>query len=102
MLYEVSVEIQNVGKIKGGYVSQLYIEFPSTLLISPPKVLRGFEKVFLESGKSTKIYFNILHRDLSIWDSESQQWIIQTGTYKIYISSSSRRVELCGEIDIGC
>ena len=46
MLYEVSVEIQNVGKIKGGYVSQLYIEFPSTLLISPPKVLRGFEKVF--------------------------------------------------------
>lgn len=102
VLYEVSVEIQNVGKIKGGYVSQLYIEFPSTLLISPPKVLRGFEKVFLESGKSTKIYFNILHRDLSIWDSESQQWIIQTGTYKIYISSTSRRVELCGEIDIGC
>ena len=37
VLYEVSVEIQNVGKIKGGYVSQLYIEFPSTLLISPPK-----------------------------------------------------------------
>lgn len=43
-----------------------------------------------------------MHRDLSIWDSESQQWIIQTGTYKIYLSSSSRKVELCGEIDIGC
>lgn len=102
VLYEVSAEIRNEGKIKGGYTSQLYIEFPSTILPSPPKVLRGFEKVFLEPGKSTKVYFNILHRDLSIWDPESQQWIIQTGTYKVYVASSSKKLELCGEIDIGC
>lgn len=102
ILYEVSAEVKNTGTMKGGYVSQLYIEFPSTIVSSPPKVLRGFEKVFLEPGKSCKIFFNIMHRDLSIWDSESQQWIIQTGTYKIYLSSSSRKVELCGEIDIGC
>ena len=102
VLYEVSAEIRNEGKIKGGYACQLYIEFPSTILPSPPKVLRGFEKVFLEPGKSTKVYFNILHRDLSIWDPESQQWIIQTGTYKVYVASSSKKLELCGEIDIGC
>ncbi|CAK9437569.1 uncharacterized protein LODBEIA_P19470 [Lodderomyces beijingensis] len=102
VLYEVSAEVSNEGKVKGGYVCQLYIELPSTILPSPPKILRGFEKVFLEPGKSCKIYFNILHRDLSIWDPESQQWIIQTGTYKIYLASSSRKVELCGEIDIGC
>ncbi|KAK6453911.1 beta-glucosidase [Scheffersomyces xylosifermentans] len=101
-LYEVSAEVKNEGKYRGGYVAQLYIELPSTILASPPKVLRGFEKVFLEPGESTRVFFNILHRDLSVWDSESQQWIIQTGTYKVYVSSSSRKVELCGEIDIGC
>ncbi|CAI5756194.1 unnamed protein product [Candida verbasci] len=102
ILYEVSVEVKNEGKLKGGYVCQLYIEFPNTILSTPPKQLRGFEKIFLEPGSSQVLNFNILHRDLSIWDPESQQWIIQTGTYKIFIASSSRKVELCGEIDIGC
>ncbi|ODV68956.1 hypothetical protein HYPBUDRAFT_160771 [Hyphopichia burtonii NRRL Y-1933] len=102
VLYQISAEIKNEGKYKGGYVSQLYIEFPSTLVPSPPKVLRGFDKVFIEPGKSASVNFNLLRRDLSIWDPESQQWIIQTGTYKVYLASSSRKIELCGEIDIGC
>ena len=63
MLYEVSVEIQNVGKIKGGYVSQLYIEFPSTLLISPPKVLRGFEKYFWNLANQQK-YISIFYIEI--------------------------------------
>ncbi|CAH6722406.1 putative probable beta-glucosidase A [[Candida] jaroonii] len=101
ILFSVKAKVKNIGKYKGGYVGQLYIESPSTLVSSPAKVLRGFDKVFLEPGESKSIHFDILHRDLSIWDVESQQWIIQTGTYKVYIASSSRRVELCGEIDIG-
>lgn len=102
VLYEVSAEVKNDGKYKGGYVAQLYIELPSTLLPSPPKILRGFDKVFLEPGESKRVTFEILHRDLCIWDTLSQQWIIQTGTYTLYVSSSSRKVELSGEIDIGC
>lgn len=102
LLYKVTAEVSNEGKYEGGYVSQLYIEFPSTIVPSPPKNLRGFDKVFLPPGKTGKVEFNILRRDLSIWDTESQQWIIQTGTYKIYLATSSRKIELCGEIDIGC
>lgn len=102
VLYEVSAEVKNDGKYKGGYVAQLYIEFPSTISLLPPKVLRGFDKVFIEPNENKRVKFEILHRDLSIWDTESQLWIIQTGTYNIYIASSSRRVELTGEIDIGC
>ncbi len=102
VLYEISAEVKNDGKLKGAYVAQLYIELPSTLLPSPPRVLRGFDKVFLEPGESKRVTFEILHRDLSIWDTASQQWIIQTGTYNVYVASSSRRTELVGEIDIGC
>lgn len=102
LLYKVTAEVSNEGKYEGGYVSQLYIEFPGTIVPSPPKNLRGFDKIFLPPGKSGKVEFNVLRRDLSIWDTESQQWIIQTGTYKIYLATSSRKIELCGEIDIGC
>lgn len=101
VLYEVSAEVKNVGNVSGGYVSQLYIEF-SHLANPSTKTLRGFDKVILEPGKSAKVKFQILHRDLSIWDPVSQLWIIQTGTYKVYISTSSRNNELLGQIDISC
>lgn len=100
-IYEVSAQVANDGDMAGSYAAQLYIEFPSTIVPSPPKVLRGIEKVYLKQKSSTLVKFQLLHRDLSVWDAESQQWIIQTGTYKLYVSSSSRKVELVGEIDIG-
>lgn len=101
-LYRVSAKVSNDGSIGGNYVAQLYIEFPSTIVASPPRILRGFEKIYLEPKECGEVEFEIKHRDLSIWEKESQQWIIQTGTYKLYVSTSSRKVELCGEIEIGC
>lgn len=101
VLYKVSAEITNTGNYAGGYVAQLYIELPSTVVPLAPKVLRGFEKVFVPAGESATVKFNILHRDLSVWDTFSQEWLIQTGTYKIYVASSSKKIELYGEIDIG-
>lgn len=101
-LYKVSAKVTNEGSMAGNYVAQLYIEFPSTIVASPPKVLRGFDKVFLQPNECGDVEFDVRHRDLSIWDAESQQWIIQTGTYKLYVSTLSRKVELCGEIEIGC
>ncbi|QBM87367.1 beta-glucosidase [Metschnikowia aff. pulcherrima] len=100
-IYEVTVLVSNEGLVAGAYVSQLYVEFPATIAASPPKALRGFEKVYLSPKLSAVVTFTLLHRDLSIWDTQGQQWIIQTGTYKIYVASSSRKVELVGEIEIG-
>lgn len=100
-IYEVTAAVANDGAVPGAYVSQLYLEFPNKIVQSPPKVLRGFEKVYLEPKQSAIVKFKLLHRDLSIWDTQTQQWIIQTGTYKVYVASSSRKLELVGEIEIG-
>jgi beta-glucosidase len=102
VLYEVTAEVKNSGHMKGGYVAQLYIQFPNTLVDSPPKVLRGFDKVFLKPKQVKTVKFEITRRDLSIWEPISQQWIIQTGTYKVFVSSSCKKVEVSGEIDMGC
>ncbi|CDK26550.1 unnamed protein product [Kuraishia capsulata CBS 1993] len=99
-LYKVTAEVYNKGDLSGSFVAQLYIEFPCTAVASPSKQLRGFEKIFLESGASGTVCFEILHRDLSYWDTHSQEWVIQEGTYKIYVGSSSRKLDLVGEIDI--
>ncbi|ODV93516.1 hypothetical protein PACTADRAFT_5293 [Pachysolen tannophilus NRRL Y-2460] len=100
ILYTVKAKVTNTGAITGSYVAQLYVEFPCTHVGSPSRQLRGFDKVKLQPGGKSRVHFDLLRRDLSIWDTSSQQWIIQKGTYKIFIGSSSRKLELCGEIEI--
>lgn len=36
--------------------------------------MRAFEKVFLQPGKSTEVTYDIVDRDLSIWDVDSHAW----------------------------
>lgn len=100
VIYEVTASVKNTGPVQGAFVAQLYIGFPCSIVVSPPKVLRGFDKVFLEPNQEKSVKFELKTRDLSIWEPYSQQWIVQPGTYKLFISSSSRKLEICGELEI--
>ncbi|ODV83832.1 glycoside hydrolase family 3 protein [[Candida] arabinofermentans NRRL YB-2248] len=99
--YQVTVDVKNVGKYAGKYVPQLYVAYPqSTEFPSPPLQLRGFDKVGLEAGNSTTVTFDITRKDLSVWDTVSQSWIVQRGTYGIYVGSSSRDNAKIGEVTL--
>ncbi|KAI6758303.1 hypothetical protein HG530_010543 [Fusarium avenaceum] len=82
--------VSNVGKRSGEEVAQVYVAIPN----SPPKQLRGFEKVKLGKGKSTEVSFELLRRDLSVWDVVKQQWVLQSGNYTIFVGGSSRDLPL--------
>ncbi|CEJ80376.1 Putative Glycoside hydrolase family 3 [[Torrubiella] hemipterigena] len=90
----VEVEVTNNGKVSGAEVAQLYLGIPN----SPPKQLRGFEKLRLEPGQTGKATFELTKRDLSIWDVVSQKWTIQSGAHKIYVGASSRDIRLHGNL----
>lgn len=105
VLYTVKADVTNEGGECGQFVAQLYIEYPSdpscdNYLYTPPKQLRGFEKIKIDAGATATVEFDILRRDISAWDPVKQSWIIQNGLYKIYVGSSSRKLDLCGEIEI--
>ncbi|TQS32255.1 hypothetical protein Golomagni_07436, partial [Golovinomyces magnicellulatus] len=91
---KIEVGVKNVGKVAGQEVAQLYLGIPN----SPPKQLRGFDKLSLEPGKSGKATFELTRRDLSVWDVVSQKWVVQAGTYKIYAGASSRDIRLNGSL----
>ncbi|CAJ0546730.1 Ff.00g013570.m01.CDS01 [Fusarium sp. VM40] len=82
--------VSNVGKRSGEEVAQVYVAIPN----SPPKQLRGFEKVKLDKGKSAEVSFELLRRDLSVWDVVQQQWVLQSGNYTIFVGGSSRDLPL--------
>lgn len=99
--YQVDINVYNNGPYGGAYVAQLYLALPQTeKFFSAPRQLRGFEKVSVNVGESSHAHFDIMRRDLSVWDSDRQTFIVQRGKYGIYIGSSSRDLELYAEFTI--
>ncbi|CAG7917988.1 unnamed protein product [Penicillium olsonii] len=93
-LYNVTVSVTNSGDVKGATVPQLYVTFPdSTPEGTPPKQLRGFEKVSLAAGESRTVGFELMRRDLSYWDIVSQQWLIPEGEFVLRAGFSSRDLQ---------
>lgn len=99
-LYEtvatVTARITNNGTVAGAEVAQLYIGLPSSAPASPPKQLRGFQKVSLTAGSAKTVTFDIRRKDLSYWDVGSQAWKVPSGIFDVYVGASSGDIRLTG------
>jgi beta-glucosidase len=95
VLYTVSTTVHNTGSVRGSAVPQLYISFPdSTPAGTPPKQLRGFEKIELAAGQRGEVKFDLMRRDLSYWNVEEQTWVIPEGEFELRVGWSSRDLVL--------
>ncbi|KAF5862200.1 hypothetical protein ETB97_011905 [Aspergillus alliaceus] len=92
----VSVDVKNSGSVDGDEVAQLYLGIPN----GPIRQLRGFEKVNVPAGQSVTVEFALGRRDLSTWDVQAQGWLLQSGTYQVYVGRSSRDLPLQGQFYI--
>ncbi|KAK8049213.1 glycosyl hydrolase family 3 N terminal domain-containing protein [Apiospora phragmitis] len=98
---QVTCTISNTGGVAAAEVAQLYVGIPSSdEFVTPVRQLRGFEKVPVEPGKTSKVTFPLTRRDLSVWDVTAQQWRLQPGSYKINVGASSRDIKLEGTLEI--
>lgn len=88
----VNFEISNVGKWNGDEVAQVYVQYPETGTYMPLKQLRGFSRVYIERGKSTKITVSIPKKDLRYWDEKSSQFITPKGQYVFSVGASSKDI----------
>jgi beta-glucosidase len=96
----VTARITNSGSVAGAEVAQLYVSFPSGAPATPPRQLRGFDKVKLAAGASATVTFNVRRRDLSYWDVRSQKWVVPAGTFRVAVGASSRDLRLNGSIQV--
>lgn len=99
-LYSVTVNLTNTGSTAGAEVPQLYVTLPSSAPSTPPKQLRGFEKVYLNATASEVVEFKLMRRDLSYWDTVSQDWIIPSGVFGVSVGFSSRDIKLTGSMTV--
>ncbi|KAK5045553.1 hypothetical protein LTR84_009171 [Exophiala bonariae] len=102
VLYVVNVTVTNTGNTAGAAVPQLYLSLPSTSQSNPTpvNVLRGFDKIFLQPGKSTTVQFPLARRDLSYWDTNLQDWVISSGAIAVHLGFSSRDLKLHDQVTV--
>ncbi|KAI1340364.1 glycoside hydrolase family 3 protein [Xylariaceae sp. FL0016] len=95
----VTVTIENSGAAKGAEVAQLYVGYPESAG-APPKQLRGFEKIALDAGAKNNVSFTLRRRDLSVWDTAMQNWVLPTGEFNFMVGASSRDIRQNGTITV--
>ncbi|KXT17885.1 hypothetical protein AC579_5921 [Pseudocercospora musae] len=85
ILATATITVENNGSVAAAEVAQLYVNIPNS---GVAKQLRGFDKKRIKPGESTSFSFPLRRRDLSIWDVEKQQWMLQSGEYKMMVGKS--------------
>ncbi|KAL4982698.1 glycosyl hydrolase family 3 N terminal domain-containing protein [Aspergillus falconensis] len=100
----VRTKVTNTGPVAGATVPQLYVSYPegTTPEGTPVQILRGFDKIFLNPGEFGQVTFDLLRRDLSYWDVESQSWIIPSGLFTFKVGFSSRDIKAAVKFCVRC
>lgn len=98
-LATVTVLLENTGSVAGAEVPQLYVSLPDTAPSgTPPRQLRGFDKVYLQPQQRVTVTFPLQRRDLSYWDIVLQDWVIPAGEIGMSVGFSSRDIKLTGSM----
>lgn len=93
-LIYVDLEIENVGKLDGAEVVQLYVSAPRTDVFKPKRELRGFEKVYLKAGECRHITVTVKKDDLRFWSISENRYVLEGGEYVLELCSDCRTVRL--------
>jgi beta-glucosidase len=95
----VSCTVTNTGAVAGREVVQLYVGDPEAAVRRPVRELRGFEKITLGSGESTRVVFELESRDFAYWDVVAG-WRREGGEFVIEVGASSRDIRLLRSIEL--
>ncbi len=95
----ISMDIKNTGDRVGKEIVQLYIRDLIASVTVPVKELKGFNKIFLKPGEMRTVEFKLTHNDLALYNNYMDR-VVEPGTFKVMVGSSSDDIRLEGEFEI--
>jgi beta-glucosidase len=99
IVYTVTATITNNGSLTGEEVPQLYLSFDNGDPLEPVRVLRGFDRLSIPPGGSTAFTAELKRRDISTWNTSTQNWDqVPASQIKVAIGASSRDLRLFGTL----
>lgn len=89
----VGLDVKNTGSVAGAEVAQVYVADP-TSAGEPPHQLKGFARVYLKPGESTRVSVTLHARAFSVWNTAAKRWKLSPGHFTILAGDSSRNLPL--------
>jgi beta-glucosidase len=93
----VTFRLRNTGTRPGDEVAQLYVRDLVASQARPIIQLIGFQRVHLAPGEEREVSFKVGPSALRMLDAD-MKWIVEPGTFRILIGSSSKDLRLRGEL----
>jgi beta-glucosidase len=86
--------------VKGEEVAQVYVSSHGLNVERPVKELKGFAKVALNPGETKTVTVKLNRNAFAYYSEKNAEWIVDAGSYKIAVGSSSRDLKLQSDIDV--
>ena len=83
----ISVTVENTGGFDGKETVQLYIRDKVASIMRPIRELKGFKKVFIESGNKTEVVFSIGYDTFGFYD-QNGEYVIEQGDFDIFVGEN--------------
>lgn len=90
----VSLTVENVGKVSGASVVQLYVAKPDRVVFRPEQELKGFCRVELAPGEKRRVAIELDETAFRYFNVRTGAWEVEGGTYELRIGSSCEDVRL--------
>ena len=87
---EFNVDITNDGYMAEEEIAQLYISYNNSSVDRPIKELKGFGKVYLNPEETKTLTLNLKAEDLSYYDSNKKEWVVEPIEYIANVGPSSK------------
>ena len=96
--FNVSVDVENVGKIDGYEVVQVYVDNCDCGIMRAKRELRAFDKVFVEAAKKVTVNLTLDERAFSVY--YQSKWQTVGGEYTVSVCSDVETPLLSAKVDI--
>lgn len=94
------VTVANTGERDGSEVVQLYVRSNESAVFKPEKELRAFARVEVPAGESREVELTFALADLSYWDVERHDWVLENGRYEVLVAASAADIRLSAPLDV--
>ncbi len=93
----VSLTVQNTGERAGDEVVQLYVRDEESSIVTPAKLLKGFERITLVPGETKTVVFD-LDFDAFMLMNKRYEWVVEPGEFTVMAGASSEDIRLAGKV----
>lgn len=97
--YDVTVScvVKNTGSVDSDEVVQLYLDDVDSSVVTPPMLLKGFQRIHLKAGESKNVTFRLDYDSFKLMDIR-YQWVVEPGKFRILVGAASNDIRLEGEV----